>query len=148
MDEILIDTNILVYAHQPAEVRKHAAAVRVVEALIESGTGCLSTQVLGEFVSATSRGRRPVLALNDALGEAALLVDALRVFDVTRLIVLEALRGVRQHRLSYYDAQVWATARLNQVPTIFTENFQDGQRLDGVTFVNPLVAGFDPARWA
>ena len=78
----------------------------------------------------------------------ALLADALHVFDVTRLIVLEALRGVRQHRLSCYDAQVWATARLNQVPTIFTEDFQDGQRLDGVTFVNPLVAGFDPARWA
>jgi predicted nucleic acid-binding protein len=66
---------------------------------------------------------------------------------VTRLIVLEAVRGVRQHRLSYYDAQIWATARLNQVPTIFTEDFEDGCRLEGVQFVNPLASGFDLIRW-
>lgn len=59
--------------------------------------------------------------------------------------MLEAARGFRQHRLSYYDAQIWATARLNQVPTVFTEDFQDGQRLEGVRFVNPLVAGFELA---
>src|SRR3972149_2967720 len=50
MDEILIDTNILVYAHQPAEVRKHAAAVRVVEALIDGGAGGRGTQGLGACV--------------------------------------------------------------------------------------------------
>ena len=57
------------------------------------------------------------------------------------------VRGARQHRLSYYDAQIWATARLNQVATVFTEDFQDGRRLDGVQFVNPLLAEFDIDRW-
>jgi predicted nucleic acid-binding protein len=60
---------------------------------------------------------------------------------------LEAARGARQHRLSYYDAQIWATARLNQVPTIFTEDFQSGRRLEGVLFLDPLQAGFDLTRW-
>jgi predicted nucleic acid-binding protein len=36
--------------------------------------------------------------------------------------VKEAGRGVRDHKLSYYDAQVWATARLNQVPVAFGED--------------------------
>ena len=62
--------------------------------------------------------------------------------------MLEAARGVRQHRLRFYDAQIWATARLNQVPTIFTEDFEDGRRLEGVQFVNPLVSGFDFERWS
>jgi predicted nucleic acid-binding protein len=147
MGEVLIDTNVLVYAHQPAEAIKYARAVSAVEALTDAGLGRLSTQVLGEFVSATTRGRRPILAVGDALGQVALLADALPVLDVTRLIVLEAVRGVRQHRLSYYDAQIWATARLNQVPTIFTEDFEDGRRLEGVQFVNPLVPGFDLIHW-
>ena len=147
MGEVLIDTNVLVYAHQPAEAVKYAQAVRAVVALTDTGLGRLSAQVLGEFVSATTRGKRPILAMDEALAQVALLADAVPVLDVTRLIVLEATRGVRQHRLSYYDAQIWATARLNQVPTIFTEDFEDGRRLEGVQFVNPLVSGFDLERW-
>ena len=148
MGEVLIDTNVLVYAHQPAEVVKYAQAVRAVALLVESGLGRLSAQVLGEFVSATTRGRRQILTMAKALEQMELLARAVPVLDVTRLIVLEAVRGVRQHRLSYYDAQIWATARLNQVPTVFTEDFEDGRRLEGVYFVDPLMSGFDLERWA
>ena len=147
MGEVLIDTNVLVYAHQPAETVKYAHAVRAIETLTDTGLGRLTAQVLGEFVSATTRGRRPILAMDEAFAQVARLADALPVLDVTRLIVLEATRGVRQHRLSYYDAQIWATGRLNQVPTIFTEDFEDGRRLEGVQFLNPLVSGFDLTRW-
>lgn len=147
MGEVLIDTNVLVYAHQPAEARKYAQAVRAVEVLTESGIGRLSTQVLGEFVSATTRVRRRILTIEEALAQVARLADALPVLDITRMIVLEAVRGVRQHKLSYDDAQIWATARLNQVATVFTEDFENGRRLEGVRFVNPLVSEFDVEQW-
>ena len=148
MDEVLIDTNILIYAHQPSETVKYDRAVRAIETLITSGLGRLSAQVLGEFLSATTRGRRPILAIGDALRQATLLADAFPVFDQTHLIVLEAGRGVRDHQLSYFDAQIWATARLNQVPTIFTEDFTNARRLEGVQFLNPLLPTFDLARWS
>ena len=147
MDQVLIDTNILVYAHSRSDDVRHARAVAVLETLIENGLGRLSAQILGEFVAATTRGARPILAIGDALAQASLLANAFPVFDVTRFIVLEAARGVRQHRLSYYDAQIWATARLNQVPTIFTEDFQSGRRLEGVQFLDPLRSSFDLAQW-
>ncbi len=147
MDEVLIDTNVLVYAHQPAEKGKYTRAVEVIEALVDSRQGRLSAQVLGEFMSATTRGRRPILTTDEARAQVTLLADAMPVLDVTRLIVLEATRGVSEHQLSYYDAQIWATARLNQVSTIFTEDFQEGRRLEGVRFLNPLSAGFDLEPW-
>src|SRR3954451_20312838 len=121
MDEVLIDTNILVYAHQPSESVKHERAVRTIETLMTSGLGRLSAQILGEFLSATTRGRRPILTMQDALGQATLLGHALPVFDQTRLIVLEAGRGFYEHQLSYFDAQIWPTARRNHLATIFTE---------------------------
>jgi predicted nucleic acid-binding protein len=148
MDEVLIDTNILVSAHQPSETVKYERALRAIETLIASGLGRLSAQVLAEFLSATTRGRVPILAIQDAVRQATRLADALPVFDQTRLIVLEAGRGVRDHQLSYFDAQIWATARLNQVPTIFTEDFTNGRRLEGVQFLNPLLPSFDLARWS
>ncbi|MEA2326737.1 MAG: hypothetical protein QOE68_1696 [Thermoanaerobaculia bacterium] len=148
MDQVLIDTNILVYAHQPSETTKYGRATQIVETLAESGAGRLSAQILGEFLNATTRGRRPILSISDAVRQATKLTDAFPLFDLTGLIVLEAGRGVREHQLSYFDAQIWATARLNQVPTIFTEDFTNGRRLEGVHFLNPLLASFDLARWS
>lgn len=148
MGEVLIDTNILVYAHQPLEAEKYERALRTIDTLIASGLGRLSAQILAEFLSATIRGRTPILPLEHALRQTTLLAHSLLVFDQTSLIVLEAGRGVREHQLSYFDAQIWATARLNQVPTIFTEDFTDGRRLEGVQFLNPLLPGFDLTRWS
>jgi predicted nucleic acid-binding protein len=60
---------------------------------------------------------------------------------------MEAGRGVRDHKLSYFDAQVWATARLNQVPVVFSEDFDDGSILGGVRFVNPFSQKFLLEKW-
>lgn len=147
MAEVLIDTNILVYAHQPAEKVKYTAALRTLEHLLESGSGRLSAQILGEFVSATTRGRNPILTIKEALDQATRLAEALPVLDTTHLIVLEAGRGVLRHGMSYYDAQIWATARLNQIQTIFTEDFEHARRVEGVQFLNPLLPAFDLAPW-
>ena len=62
--------------------------------------------------------------------------------------MLEAGRGVRDYKFSYYDAQIWATAKQNQVPVIFSEDFNDRQVLEGVRFVNPFAKGFDLEDWS
>jgi predicted nucleic acid-binding protein len=63
------------------------------------------------------------------------------------MIILEAVRGVRDHTLAYYDAQIWASARLNQIPVVFSEDFQDGLTLEGVRFINPFGDGFSIEDW-
>ena len=70
-----------------------------------------------------------------------------RCTHVTSLVVLEAARGVQDHQLAYYDAQVWATARLNQIPVIFSEDFTSGTTLEGVRFVDPFAADFAIETW-
>ena len=65
----------------------------------------------------------------------------------TPLIIFEAGRGVRDYQLSYYDAQIWATARLNQIPTIFSEDFNNGATLEGVQFINPFAPDFVMEIW-
>jgi len=54
---------------------------------------------------------------------------------------------VRDHHLSYYDAQIWATARLNQVSVVFSEDFQGRQILEGVQFINPFAPEFKLSEW-
>ncbi len=63
------------------------------------------------------------------------------------MIVLEAARGVRDHQFSFWDAQIWATARLNQISVVFSEDFNPGWITEGVRFVNPFAADFQIETW-
>ena len=53
------------------------------------------------------------------------------------------MRGLQRHSLSYWDALVWSTAKLNQLPYILSEDFTDGILLEGVRFLNPFAEMFD-----
>ena len=143
MDQVLIDTNVLVYSCDRHNFDKLERALELMASLQEHGSGCIGVQSLAEFFSATTRGRDPLLPVASACSRQAELARMWRVFDLTPAIALEAAAGVRHHRLNYWDAQIWATARLNQVPLVLSEDFQDGQWLEGVRFVNPFSAKFD-----
>jgi predicted nucleic acid-binding protein len=58
---------------------------------------------------------------------------------VTPAIVQEALRGVRDHQLPWFDAQMWAAAHLHQVPFLLSEDMAAGAKYDGVTIVDPFA---------
>jgi predicted nucleic acid-binding protein len=145
---ILFDTNILVYAHDDAEPSRRARAIAALDRVHASGQGRLSTQVLAEFFSIVTRGKNPMLGPAAAARQVERLTRSWQVLDVTALIVLEALRGVTRHQMPYWDSQLWATARLNQIPAIFSEDFNTGATLEGVRFVNPLLEAFDVSAWA
>ena len=147
MPGILLDTNILVYFYDHNSPEKQERAQSILERVIHEKTGFISAQNLSEFISVTLRKLKPPFTPAEALTEAYQLSAALRVIDLTGHIVLEAARGVRDYQLSYYDAQVWAAARLNQIPVVFTEDFQDGQVLETVQFANPFTKNFKLEDW-
>jgi predicted nucleic acid-binding protein len=147
MPLILVDTNVLVYFYDQNSPDKQACAILVLDRIRETGLGRLSTQTLAEFVNATMRKLDPPLTAAQSLEQVSLFAASWPVLDLTPQIVLEAARGVRDHGLSYYDAQIWAAARLNQIPLILSEDFQDGQTLEGVRFVNPFGKKFDIGTW-
>jgi predicted nucleic acid-binding protein len=47
--------------------------------------------------------------------------------------------------MSYWDALLWATSKLNSVPTYLTEDLSHGQVIEGVRILNPLRDDFDLA---
>ena len=78
--------------------------------------------------------------------DTSVLELAFPVLPLTAAVVLEAVRGVRDHNLAYYDAQIWAVAKLAQAPVVLSEDFASDSTIVGVTFVNPFVSGFDLSR--
>jgi predicted nucleic acid-binding protein len=147
MPPILIDTNLLIYLYDPNQPDKQRQSERVLEQLELTRSGRLSVQALAEFFSVATRKLSPSLTPAEALEQVTLFTRLWPVFDLTPMIAMEAGRGVRDHKLSYYDAQVWAAARLNQVPVVFSEDFRDGSVLEGVRFVNPFSPEFLLEKW-
>ena len=147
MPPILIDTNLLIYLYDPNQPDKQKQSELVLEQLELTRNGRLSVQALAEFFSVATRKLSPSLTSAQALDQITLFTRLWPVFDLTSMIVMEAGRGVRDHKLSYYDAQVWATARLNQLSVVFSEDFRDGSILEGVRFVNPFSPKFLLEKW-
>ena len=148
MTAILVDTNVLVYAHDRGEPEKQARAIEVLAWLEDTHRGRLSVQMLAEFFSLTTRGQSPKLTTYQAAQQVERFVQGWPVFPLTSQIILEAIRGVRTYQLAYWDAQIWAIARLNQIPVILSEDFNVGATLEGVRFVNPFAPDFVLEDWA
>jgi len=145
--DLFIDTNVLVYAYDRAEPEKQARALEVLDKLAHAGAGAVSAQVLAEFAFVVTSKLPAPLTLEEAYVRVENFLRIWRIVDLTGMIVLEAIRGAREHRFNYWDAQIWAAARLNQIPLVLSEDFRDGAVVEGVRFVNPFVDGFDLARW-
>jgi predicted nucleic acid-binding protein len=126
------DTNVLIYA----VAQNHRRSTQA-EEILASG-GVLSVQVLNEFVSVARRKLR--MSWND-VNEA---LDAFRVLCPSPLpISVEmheaALKIAEKHGYSIYDAMVVAAALEGRCATLYSEDFQDGQVIEGqLTIRNPF----------
>lgn len=139
----LIDTNILVYALDRREPAKLERAREVLRRVAAGGRGALPAQALSEFSNACLKKLEPRPEPEAIRREVERLLLAFPVLPLTGPVGLEALRGAREHLLSYYDAQIWAVARLSQLSVILSEDFNPGTVLDGVSFANPLDPAFE-----
>ena len=140
---MLVDTNVLVYAYDPSNLKKQERAFAVLDGLATSGQGVLSAQVLAEFIVVVTKKTVKPLDFKVAQKRVENYLSSWTVLDVTGFVVLEAMRGVHEYRFAYWDAQIWATAKLAQIPYILSEDFASGSTVEGVNFVNPFTTDFD-----
>jgi len=138
----LIDTNVLVYPHDGREPEKAARASTVLQALEARQSAALPAQALSEFSSVLLRKLEPPVPALEVSAQVERLMSIFPVLPLTPFVVLEAVRGVREHGFSFYDAQIWAVARLAQIPVVLSEDFQDGATHEGVTFRDPFKEAF------
>lgn len=133
-DRPFFDTNVLVYVVGERDDRTAPA-----EALVASG-GVVSVQVLNELVSVA---RRKLGMTWDEIGEALAAIRTLCPSPVPLAIETHeaALRIAAQYGYHIYDALVAAAALEAECTTLYSEDLQDGQVIDGrLTIRNPFVA--------
>lgn len=133
---VFVDTNVLIYALDPADpAKQHSAALWRAD-LWKSRRGRTSFQVLEEFyVQATRkwpRGRHQARAeVRDLLTWRPVPVDA--------SLIEQAWKVQDRYRLSFWDSLIVAAARTTSCRYLLTEDLQPNQNLDGVQVINPFL---------
>jgi len=131
------DTNILVYAADIGAGSKHRSSVALMQRAL--GADCvLCLQSLAEFFHAVTR--KGVMSVS----ESQRLIDEWRTFFpiiwANEECLVEAIEVHRRHRLSFWDAMLWSTARQAGCRILLSEDFQDGLVIGRMRCINPFEA--------
>jgi predicted nucleic acid-binding protein len=132
-----VDTNILIYAHDRSAGPKHLRAKALIQELWESGSGCLSIQVLQEFyVNVTRKVAQPLTPES-----AAQIIGDLSVWSVHRPSVDDVLYAIRlqsRFQLSFWDAMILASALQLGCQVLWSEDLNPAQVYEQISVVNPF----------
>lgn len=130
--EIFLDTNILVYAHSQGDYRTPTACVLLLDG------GVVSVQVLNEFAS-VARAK-----LGFAWTEVQEAVEKIVILCPNPLPLgiethMCALGLSEKYGFSIWDGLIIAAAKGAGCRTLYTEDLQHGQIVEGVRIENPFL---------
>jgi predicted nucleic acid-binding protein len=133
---VFVDTNVFLYALDPADLRKHELARAWRAELWKNRLGRISFQVLQEFYAKAIQkwplSREAVRAeIDDLLDWQPVTVDA--------ALLNRGWKLQDRYKLSFWDALIVAAAKSIDCQYVLTEDLQTGQNLDGVIVVNPFL---------
>jgi predicted nucleic acid-binding protein len=130
-----VDSNVLVYSDDRRAGPKRDRARELIEDAMITGTGVLSLQVLQEYFAVSTK------KLGLSADSARQKIEILSQLDIVILGVPDLLAAIDLHRLhqfSIWDALVIRAALNAGCRILYSEDLQDGRRIDGLEIVNPF----------
>ena len=136
MARSFLDTNVLVYADDADAGTKRGKAQALVVSALATGAAVISTQVLQEYFSVSTR-KLSVPA--EAAQKKVEILAALVAVTIDAEHVIESIKLHRIYNLSFWDALIVHAARRAGCDRLMTEDLQAGQRIQGIEIVDPFA---------
>lgn len=137
--KIFVDTNIIAYMFDSRDKAKQYNARMLFTELVSSQRCCISTQVLQESFNVLTKKLRYT---KDEASEIVSNLMNLPVHQITTSDVVEAMRLSRSTQYTIYDSMILAAAKAEGCVTVYSEDLNDGQEVNGVKIENPLISSF------
>lgn len=139
---VLIDTNILVYAYDTFDKKKHEKCKKPVEAAFKGeGSYAVSNQILAELFFVLTRKLKKPFALEEAEIIVSGIADSINWVKINYVheTVKKAITLSKTNNISIWDSLIVVTALENGITTIYTENAKDFKEIAKINAVNPMV---------
>jgi predicted nucleic acid-binding protein len=140
-DKYFIDTNIFVYSFDPKYPRKQNIASGLIEHALKEQMGCISSQVVQEFLNVSTKKFHPPLSHHDSLRYLnAVLAPLCEVFTSLDLL-RKTLEIADRWQYALYDSMIITAALQANCAVLYSEDLQHGQGIESLAIVNPFLGG-------
>jgi predicted nucleic acid-binding protein len=136
-EKIFLDSNVLLYARDKDHSAKADRARHWLRVTVDKGLACANLQVLNEVTNVMLRKRHSLSA-----EDIFMSVDELRFLGIDPIdenITRIARRIRRSTSYSWWDCILLAAALDLGCTHFLSEDLQDGQRIEGLTIVDPFA---------
>ena len=133
-----LDTNVFVYEFDSRAPAKTAKASELIRTALRTKRGVVSYQVIQEFFNVAFKSFAKPFPVDDAGNYLRTIFTPLLAVHSSPRLYFEAIRIKDSHRLSWYDSLIVSAALQADCETLYTEDLQDGRKLEGLTIQNPF----------
>ncbi len=137
-DRAFIDTNIFVYTFDPQSDKKCKISKNIVSRALSSEKGIISYQVIQEFLNVATRKFLAPLKHQDSKRYLSLVLLPLCEIVPSQELFTLGLDLQASTQYSFYDSMIIAAAIKGQCRTLYTEDLNHDQTIQGVTIINPF----------
>ncbi|MGI8911954.1 MAG: PIN domain-containing protein [Rubrobacteraceae bacterium] len=136
-----LDSNVFVYLFDETDERKRDAAEKIVNSALQTKNAGISFQVVQETLNVVTR---KVAAPMTAEGAKSFMEEVLAPLwrvSPSPALYNRALDVQARYQYGFYDSLIIAAALDAGCARLYSEDFQDGQRIEGLTIENPFLEG-------
>jgi len=134
--KLFVDTNIWVYAKiESRDITKHKRAVSLLKNFPEQVV--VSTQVINEIYSALSKNKIKDSDIQEVIEQ---IIPEVEIMELSVDTIRKSWKIKLRHLFSIYDSLIVASALEAGCTTLYTEDLQHDQLIEGkLRIVNPFV---------
>jgi predicted nucleic acid-binding protein len=134
-----LDSNVFVYLFDETSPTKQRIAEALIRSGLESGDAAISFQVVQETLSVMTRKFVATASPEEARRFLERVLFPLWAVMPSEGLYERALELRGRYGFSFYDALIVAAALAAGCRRLYSEDFQDGQKIEQLTVVNPFA---------
>jgi len=137
-DRYFLDTNIFVYAFDSVNPAKQRRANELIKTALKNNAGCISFQVIQEFINVATRKFAVPLSIPDCEKYLSSVLSPLCEVFVSIELFSRSLDVMQRWQFSFYDSLIVAAALQADCSILYSEDLQHKQKIEDLTIHNPF----------
>lgn len=138
-DKFFIDTNIFVYSFDSNSPDKQKISRDSIKKALRDQDGCISSQVIQEFINVSSKKFDPALSSDDLLKYLNTVLAPLCEIFTSIELYRNTIEISERWKYSFYDSMIITAAIQTNCSVLYSEDLQHNQKVQSLTIVNPFI---------